>query len=86
VLLRDLGAPQLPPLVGGQPPAGGGMATVPVQRQPAPNAAPGASNDGAASRHQGTAPASGVSDTGSGAVMPGAAVPAAPTLQPRPAQ
>lgn len=53
-LLRDLGAPQLPPLVNGQPPAGGGMATVPQQRQPAPNAAPGASLDGAASRHQGT--------------------------------
>jgi general secretion pathway protein D len=78
-LLRDLGAPQLPPLVNGQPPAGGGMATVPVQRQPAPNAAPGASNDGAASRHQGTAPGTGVSESGSGAVMPGAAVPASPT-------
>ncbi|MDY0974488.1 type II secretion system secretin GspD [Massilia sp. CFBP9012] len=78
-LLRDLGAPQLPPLVSGQPPAGGGMATVPVQRQPAPNAAPGASNDGAASRHQGTAPGAGVSEPGSGAVMPGAAVPSAPS-------
>ncbi|WP_313632301.1 type II secretion system secretin GspD [Massilia timonae] len=82
-LLRDLGAPQLPPLVNGQPPVGGGMATVPVQRQPAPNAAPGASNDGAASRHQGTAPGTmsgaGVSEPGSGAVMPGAAVPNAPT-------
>ncbi|WP_208281574.1 type II secretion system secretin GspD [Massilia oculi] len=78
-LLRDLGAPQLPPLVEGQPPAGGGMATVPVQRQPAPNAAPGASNDGAASRHQGTLPGAGVSEPGSGAVMPGAAVPSAPT-------
>ncbi|MDY0963475.1 type II secretion system secretin GspD [Massilia sp. CFBP9026] len=78
-LLRDLGAPQLPPLVEGQPPAGGGMATVPVQRQPAPNAAPGASNDGAASRHQGTAPGAGVSEPRSGAVMPGAAVPSAPS-------
>lgn len=86
-LLRDLGAPQLPPLVEGQPPAGGGMATVPVQRQPAPNAAPGASNDGAASQHQGTAqgtapgtaPGAGRSEAGSGAVMPGAAVPASPT-------
>ena len=82
-LLRDLGAPQLPPLVNGQPPVGGGMATVPVQRQPAPNAAPGASNDGAASRHQGTAPGTapgaGVSEPGSGAVMPGAAMPNAPT-------
>jgi general secretion pathway protein D len=78
-LLRDLGAPQLPPLVNGQPPVGGGMATVPVQRQPAPNAAPGASNDGAAARHQGTAPGAGVSEPGSGAVMPGAAVPNAPT-------
>lgn len=81
-LLRDLGAPQLPPLVNGQPPAGGGMATVPVQRQPAPNAAPGASNDGAASRHQGTAPGTvpgaNVSEPGSGAGMPGAAVPVAP--------
>ncbi|TXF99366.1 type II secretion system secretin GspD [Massilia arenae] len=78
-LLRDLGAPQLPPLVEGQPPAGGGMATVPVQRQPAPNAAPGASNDGAASRHQGTAPGAGVSEPRSGTVMPGAAVPSAPS-------
>jgi len=78
-LLRDLGAPQLPPLVEGQPPSGGGMATVPVQRQPAPNAAPGASNDGAASRHQGTAPAAGGSEAGSGAVMPGAAVPGTPS-------
>jgi len=78
-LLRDLGAPQLPPLVNGQPPVGGGMATVPVQRQPAPNAAPGASSDGAAARHQGTAPGAGVSEPGSGAVMPGAAVPDAPT-------
>ncbi|RNF32014.1 general secretion pathway protein GspD [Massilia aurea] len=78
-LLRDLGAPQLPPLVEGQPPAGGGMATVPVQRQPAPNAAPGASNDGAASRHQGTLPGAGVSEPRSGAVMPGAAVPSAPS-------
>ena len=90
-LLRDLGAPQLPPLVSGQPPAGGGMATVPQQRQPAPNTAPGASNDGAASKHQGTAqgttqgtapgtaPGAGLSEPGSGAVMPGAAVPASPT-------
>ncbi len=82
-LLRDLGAPQLPPLVDGQPPIGGGMATVPVQRQPAPNAAPGASNDGAASHHQGTAPGTapgaGVSEPRSGAVMPGAAVPSAPS-------
>jgi len=78
-LLRDLGAPQLPPLVNGQPPAGGGMATVPPQRQPAPNAAPGASNDGAASRHQGTAPGANLSEPQSGAAMPGAAVPAAPS-------
>ena len=88
VLLRDLGGPQLPPLVGGQPPAGGGMATVPVQRQPAPNAAPGASNDGAASQHQGTAQGTaagaGVSETRSGAGMPGAAVPTSPASQPRP--
>lgn len=84
-LLRDLGAPQLPPLVDGQPPAGGGMATVPQQRQPAPNAAPGASSDGAATRHQGTAPGASVSEPGSGAVMPGAAVPASPIQQARPA-
>lgn len=29
ILLRDLGAPLLPPLTNGQPPAGGGMATMP---------------------------------------------------------
>lgn len=91
-LLRDLGAPQLPPLVNGQPPAGGGMATVPQQRQPAPNAAPGASLDGAASRHQGTMgapqgtqqgtmPGAGVSESGS-AVDPASQF--RPVTQPNP--
>lgn len=46
-LLRDLGTPLLPPLVEGQPPAGGGMATVPAQTRLPANAAPGASTDGA---------------------------------------
>lgn len=82
-LLRDLGAPQLPPLVDGQPPTGGGMAAMPPQSQPAPSAAPGASMDGTGSRHQGTATDAGRSETGSGAVMPGAAVPVSP---PRPVQ
>jgi general secretion pathway protein D len=111
-LLRDLGAPQLPPLVGGQPPVGGGMATMPVQTQPPANAAPGASNDGAVHGRQGgsgsmqgggsgsapgaasvpgpstgpgTAPGAGVSESGSGAAAPGAAVPASqfrPVTQP----
>ncbi len=40
ILLRDLGAPELPPLTNGQPPAGGTMATMPP---PAPvTARPGA--------------------------------------------
>jgi general secretion pathway protein D len=40
ILLRNLGAPVLPPLINGQPPAGGSMATMPP---PAPSAArPGA--------------------------------------------
>ena len=83
-LLRDLGAPLLPPLVGGQPPAGGGMATMPVQAPPPANAAPGASNDGAANRPgasrstpvspasnpAGTAPGAGVSAPASGAPVP----------------
>jgi general secretion pathway protein D len=38
LLLRDLGAPVLPPLTNGQPPPGGAM--VPVPPQPAPAAAP----------------------------------------------
>jgi general secretion pathway protein D len=42
VLMRDLGAPLLPPLVNGQPPAGGAMATAPVQAAPTAGAAPGA--------------------------------------------
>ena len=66
-LLRDLGAPLLPPLAGGQPPSGGNMATVPVQPQLPAQAAPGASLDGAA--RPGTAPAS---------RMPGAALPVSP--------
>lgn len=70
-LLRDLGVPQLPPLVNGQPPAGGGMATVPQQKQPPANAAPGTSNDGGArpgasggsqGNSQGTPPGAGVSE------------------------
>ncbi|SFB77001.1 type II secretion system secretin GspD [Massilia yuzhufengensis] len=42
VLMRNLGAPLLPPLVNGQPPAGGAMATAPVQAAPAAGSAPGA--------------------------------------------
>ena len=67
-LLRDLGAPLLPPLTNGQPPAGGGMATVPVQPQLPAQSAPGASLDGGARPSQ-TAP---------GARMPGAAQSTAP--------
>ena len=37
-----LGAPQLPPLTGGQPPVGGTMATAPVQAAPVAGSAPGA--------------------------------------------
>ncbi|MEW7849501.1 type II secretion system secretin GspD [Massilia aurea] len=88
-LLRDLGAPLLPPLVNGQPPAGGGMATMPVQTPPPANAAPGASNDGAANRPgasrpapvspatnpAGTGPGAGVSTPAPGAAS-GTAVPA----------
>jgi len=44
VLLRDLGAPVLPPLTNGQPPVGGTMATAPVQTAPAAGSAPGAAN------------------------------------------
>jgi general secretion pathway protein D len=83
-LMRDLGAPLLPPLVNGQPPAGGSMATKPVQTPPPANAAPGASNDGAANRPgasrsapvtpttnpAGTAPGAGVSQPASGAAVP----------------
>jgi general secretion pathway protein D len=83
-LLRDLGAPLLPPLVGGQPPAGGGMATLPVQAPPPANAAPGASNDGAAnrpgaSRSSSANPASNAAETAPGAAsgtVSGAPVPA----------
>jgi general secretion pathway protein D len=42
VLMRDLGAPLLPPLINGQPPTGGAMATAPVQAAPTAGAAPGA--------------------------------------------
>lgn len=69
-LLRDLGAPLLPPLTGGQPPAGGNMATVPVQPQPPAKAAPGASVDGAARPGTG---APGARTPGAG--MPGASFP-----------
>ncbi|NNG24120.1 type II secretion system secretin GspD [Telluria aromaticivorans] len=44
VLMRDLGAPLLPPLTNGQPPTGGAMATTPVQTTPAAGAAPGAAS------------------------------------------
>lgn len=76
-LLRDLGSPVLPPLTGGQPPAGGGMATAPVQAPPPAQAAPGASLDGAA---RPAAPASGTMQNRAvpGASMPGAALPARP--------
>ena len=69
-LLRDLGAPLLPPLTGGQPPAGGNMATVPVQAQPPVQAVPGASLDGAARPGTG---APGARTPGAG--MPGASFP-----------
>jgi general secretion pathway protein D len=36
ILLRDLGAPLLPPLTNGQPPTGGGMAAVPPPSAPQP--------------------------------------------------
>jgi len=83
-LLRDLGAPLLPPLTGGQPPSGGGMATVPPQAPPRPNAAPGASLEGGAVQRattpEGTAPGAGVSNA-----MPDAATGgAAPASQFRP--
>ena len=44
VLMRDLGAPLLPPLTNGQPPTGGAMATTPVQTAPTAGAAPGAAS------------------------------------------
>ncbi|RZA36327.1 MAG: type II secretion system protein GspD [Lysobacteraceae bacterium] len=44
MLIRDLGAPLLPPLVNGQPPTGGTMATAPVQTAPAAGSAPGAAS------------------------------------------
>jgi general secretion pathway protein D len=44
VLMRDLGAPLLPPLTNGQPPTGGAMATTPVQTTPAAGSAPGAAS------------------------------------------
>lgn len=66
-LLRDLGAPLLPPLVNGQPPSGGGMATVPPQAAPRPNAAPGASLEGGAvQRAVAPAPGSDVAVPGNG--------------------
>ena len=42
--MRDLGAPLLPPLTNGQPPAAGAMATAPVQTAPAAGGAPGAAS------------------------------------------
>ena len=44
ILMRNLGAPQLPPLTGGQPPVGGTMATAPVQAAPVVGSAPGAAS------------------------------------------
>jgi general secretion pathway protein D len=41
ILLRDLGAPVLPPLTNGQPPAGGAMAPVPAPSPSTSRAAPG---------------------------------------------
>ena len=95
-LMRDLGAPVLPPLVNGQPPLGGSMATRPVQTPPPANAAPGASNDGAANRPgasrsvpvtpatnpAGTAPGTGVSQPASGAVPASQFRPVTPPNQP----
>ena len=47
-LLRELGAPVLPPLTNGQPPTGGGMAAVPpAGPAPAPSQGPGAGQGGA---------------------------------------
>ena len=75
-LLRDLGAPLLPPLVGGQPPAGGSMATMPVQAPPPANAAPGASNDGAANRPGASRSSSANPATNAAGAASGTAVPA----------
>jgi general secretion pathway protein D len=44
ILMRNLGAPLLPPLTNGQPPVGGTMATAPVQTAPAAGGAPGAAS------------------------------------------
>ena len=44
ILMRNLGAPQLPPLTNGQPPVGGTMATAPVQPAPVAGSAPGAAS------------------------------------------
>lgn len=44
LLMRNLGAPLLPPLTNGQPPVGGTMATAPVQTAPAAGGAPGAAS------------------------------------------
>jgi len=44
ILMRNLGAPQLPPLTNGQPPVGGTMATAPAQVAPAAGSAPGAAS------------------------------------------
>jgi len=44
LLMRNLGAPLLPPLTNGQPPAGGTMATAPAQTAPAAGGAPGAAS------------------------------------------
>ena len=44
ILMRNLGAPLLPPLTNGQPPSAGVMATAPVQTAPAAGGAPGAAS------------------------------------------
>ncbi len=60
VLMRDLGAPLLPPINNGQPPVGGVMATAPVQAAPAAGSAPGAASGQAVpqGQQQATQPAS----------------------------
>jgi general secretion pathway protein D len=61
VLMRDLGAPLLPPITNGQPPVGGVMATAPLQTAPAAGSAPGAASGQAVpqgQQAQGAQPAS----------------------------
>ncbi|MCC2974635.1 type II secretion system secretin GspD [Massilia sp. IC2-476] len=59
ILMRNLGAPSLPPLTNGQPPVGGTMATAPAQTAPAAGGAPGAaSGQSVPQGQQGKQPAS----------------------------